>query len=392
MACFLMRSANYQQQTLFSSLDELNDVSYASPKECHVVAVGKQRDGSTRFWCLRHKADATAKYGRPAKVCRNAHIPPLSKQDTLELNIDKYRGGVALWGAVAPVYDTTRQKLDRGIHVHARDDAGEVKKMDRTVRMVRIFSGRLPKEGISVAECEAIYYMVTSIFGFEMRHITCSHCGHPHLDRDWFSVHPHRRHLCAACGRYFWDTEAALGNPICGLRAACGVEADSPRPSKKELRIRQKDFMGGIRVWGSNPAFLWTGQDREEEGIHIHAFCENGDAPELDETYFQVTIDEMKLDPVMVRILMAQKALSFLKDRVLTINCPSCGEAQFAIGELAVTPVGIHSCTRCGHQFASPGRFRKTIANPLPGLLVRLAEKAPRQPQQHDLDLIPERL
>jgi len=28
---------------------------------CEVVAVGKRRDGGTRYWCLRHKADATAK-------------------------------------------------------------------------------------------------------------------------------------------------------------------------------------------------------------------------------------------------------------------------------------------------------------------------------------------
>src|SRR5258708_1652769 len=37
---------------------------------CHVVSVGKRRDGGTRYWCLLHRADATAKYGRPAKSCR----------------------------------------------------------------------------------------------------------------------------------------------------------------------------------------------------------------------------------------------------------------------------------------------------------------------------------
>src|SRR6267378_3294771 len=33
---------------------------------CKIVVVGKRRDGGTRYWCLKHRADATAKYGRRA--------------------------------------------------------------------------------------------------------------------------------------------------------------------------------------------------------------------------------------------------------------------------------------------------------------------------------------
>ena len=380
----------YQQGRLFSSSDESEIRSPASSRECQILAVGKRRDGGTRYWCLRHKADATAKYGRPASNCRASHILPISSQDKLELSIDKYKGGIALWGAVPPVYDTTRQAMDRGIHVHARAVAGGVKEMDRTVRVVRIFSDRLPKEGISVSELDAIYYTVTSIFGHRMKHITCSYCDYTHLDRDWFSVHPHRRHLCAGCGKHFQDTERAIGNPICGLRDAFGVKTHSPRLSKKRLPIRQVDFPGGIQIWGSNPAFIWTSELPEEEGIHVHAFREKGGQPELDETYYQVTIDGVNLDPAMVRILMAQMTLPFIKNRVLPIACPSCGEAQYGVGELAFTPIATHSCKRCGHQFAATGRLRKTIANPLLGVLARLAQKAPRKPQQHDLDLMPE--
>src|SRR2546428_5894229 len=86
---------------------------------CRIVPVGKRRDGGTRYWCLTHKADATAKYGRPARVCRYSNVAPITSAETLVLDISEYGGGVALWGAVPPVYDTTRQPLDRGIHVHA---------------------------------------------------------------------------------------------------------------------------------------------------------------------------------------------------------------------------------------------------------------------------------
>lgn len=359
---------------------------------CQVVAVGKRRDGGTRFWCLRHKADATAKYGKRAKVCRASHIPPIRSADILKLNIDKYKGGVAMWGAVPAVYDTTRLPMDRGIHVHARAAADAKKELDRTFRAVLISSRRLPGKGILVSERDAIYYMVSSVFGFRMKYITCSYCGFPHLDQDWFSVHPHRRHLCAGCGRHFGDTETSIGNPICGIRSACGIKIRKPRLSRKTLNFRQADFPGGIQIWGTNPAFIWTNNRQEEAGIHVHAFLKSGDEPELDDTYGTVLIDGVRLDPLMVRVMMAQSVLPSLKNRTMPLICPSCRAPQFSVGNQAFIPTATHRCKACGHEFATPGRLRKAVANPLPGLLMRLAEKAPRRPQHHDLDLLPETL
>jgi hypothetical protein len=384
-------ASHSQQQTLFSG-DESGAKLSSTSNECQVVAVGKRRDGGTRYWCLRHRADATAKYGRPSPTCRASHIPPITLKETLELDIDKYKGGIALWGAVPAVYDTTRLPMDRGIHVHARATPDAKKEMDCTFRGVRILSEHLSKDGIFVSELDAIYYMVSSIFGYEMRHVTCSYCGYPHLDRDWFSVHPHRRHLCAGCGKHFRDSAISIGNPILGVRDACGVRTHKPRLSTKKLDIRQADFPGGIQIWGSNPAFIWTSDRNEEAGIHVHAFREPGNEPDPDETYGEVTIDGENLDPEMVRTLMAQSALPSLKSRVQSIDCPSCREPQFSVGERAFSPTAVHSCTRCGHQFATSGRLRKTIPNPLPRILARLAEWAPRKPQHHDLELIPETL
>src|SRR5260370_36908878 len=99
--------SSHQQQPLFSLSDASATDSDVSSSACDIVSVGKRRDGGTRYWCVRHKADATAKYGKPAGLCRTAHIAPISAADTLALNIDKYEGGIALWGAVPPVYDTT---------------------------------------------------------------------------------------------------------------------------------------------------------------------------------------------------------------------------------------------------------------------------------------------
>src|SRR5437763_9643966 len=133
---------------------------------CDVVAIEKRRDGGTRYWCRAHRADATAKGGTAASKCRAADTVPIRADETLMLDLDKYLGGVALWGAVPAVYDTTRQKMDRGIHVHTRLTPECSKDTDWTYRAVRLVGRGLPEEGAAVNEIDAIYYMVSSIFGF----------------------------------------------------------------------------------------------------------------------------------------------------------------------------------------------------------------------------------
>jgi transposase-like protein len=342
---------------------------------------------------LNHKADATAKYGKPANVCRAAHIPALREDEIFSLDIGKYKGGVALWGAVPAVYDTTRLSMDRGIHVHARVTPKAKKEMDCTFRAVRIVGNHLSEGGLMVPELDAIYYMVTSVFGYKMRDVRCSYCDYPHLDRDWFSVHPHRRHLCAGCGKHFTDTEIGVGNPIVGVRDACRIQEHKSVMSTKKLEIKQADFPGGIQVWGSNSAFLWTSDSPEEEGIHVHGFRsepKDGDEPDLDETYGEVSIDGVKFDPSMVRILMAQNTLPSLKNRIQALECPSCHELQFDVRELAFTPALGRRCTSCDKEFTGKGKVRKVVSNPLPVILKRLAKNAPRDPQSQDLELFKE--
>jgi hypothetical protein len=94
---------------------------------------------------------------------------------------------------------------------------------------------------------------------------------------------------------------------------------------------------------------------------------------------------------LIVQFEPGSSALPSLKNRILPIDCPACHKAQFDVGDLAFTPVATR-CKGCSNKFTAPGRLRKTIANPLPGILARLAEKALRQPQHHDLGLMPETL
>lgn len=106
--------------------------------ECEIVQVGKRRDGTYRYWCLAHHANASAKYGVAAVACVAAKDPPIGFAETLNLDPSEHRGGVALWGSVPAVYDTMFRPTDRGIHVHVRSEPGGRKEIDRTFRRLRI--------------------------------------------------------------------------------------------------------------------------------------------------------------------------------------------------------------------------------------------------------------
>lgn len=369
-------------------------IEVAGPETpCDITAMEKRRDGGTRHWCRAHRADATATGGTQASKCRAADVVPIRPDEIEPLDLKKYMGGVALWGAVPAVYDTTRLPMDRGIHVHARPTPDAPKDLDFTFRAVRLFGDGLPDEGAVVTEIDAIYYMVSSVFEFPMNLVSCTHCGCPHLDQDWFSVHPHRRHLCNGCGKHFYDQVTAIGNPIIGVREACGLDSHRVAPAAKTRDFKQGDFPGGMQIWGSNPAFLWISERHEEEGIHVHAFAKEGQAePDVDDTFREVTIDGVKLDPVMVRVLMAQNVMPSLKGRVRSMDCSNCGQPGFDCGEAAYLPTSMHTCPECGCQYPTQGRTRNVVVNPLPAILNELADLAPRPPQQHRLDLLSETL
>ena len=276
--------------------------------------------------------------------------------------------------------------------MHARELMGPEKDIDKTFRSVELTDSKSSDKTLVISELDAIYYMVSSIFDYRMKYIECTRCDYPHLDKDWFSLHAHQGHLCSGCGRYFRDTSIAIGNPIIGIQQQFNIAPKPTKESKEKLDIAQANFPGGLQIWGSNSAIFWTGSNFEEEGIHVHVYNEDGTKTIFDDTFSEVRIDGISFDPIMVRFLMAQNALPHLEGRVLSLKCIHCNELHFSTGKSAFTPQIVHTCSHCGREFPSKGRLRKVISNPLVSILERLAQKAPRPPQKHTSNLLPETL
>lgn len=344
---------------------------------CAIKRLGNRRDGSKNFWCTAHGASATEKYGRRANACARANVAAPQPEDILELDIDSYPGGVAIWGSVPAIYDTTDcQEVSKGVHVHARLSSAGDKVLDGTYLEVRLRSSA--KELATISEVEATSYLAATVFGFAVEFIRCTHCATPHLDEDWFSVHPHRVHLCMKCGRRFAASGRGIGNPLARLLHHESGSTRLSATSSKRLNISQRDFPGGIQVWGSSRAVLWTGSGVEETGIHLHAFNSNGERVH-DDTFGEVTIDGVAIDPHLARVLTAQSALRYLRGRLAAVRCEKCEATHSDLDAEALDPHVQHHCHQCGASMIAVGRRRLVVSNALCGSLEDLEALRGRQ-------------
>ena len=85
------------------------------------------------LWVQAHRCSATGPHGVRLHVCvgaSKANKPP----KVLELDANAHAGGIALWGAVEAVYDTSSMPPRIGIHVHARPTKGGQKEVDDALR------------------------------------------------------------------------------------------------------------------------------------------------------------------------------------------------------------------------------------------------------------------
>ena len=349
-------------------------------RSCRIEQVGRARNGLPRWWCPVHGGNATGPRGVQLEACDAVSVDA-DLEGCLNLNPADYAGGVAVWAALKPVFNTTGRDPEVGIHVHTRQVADLEKQIDATYPAVAVHcrSDLFGARPLLVTRQAAVSYYFSRFMNRQVKHLTCTHCAEVHLDAGRFAIHPHRKHLCQACGRLFQDYEAAVSNPIAFIREALG-DLDTGRQlirASESLDVHQSDYAGGIQIWASNPAILWTAPRPEHEGIHVHLFGDRHSLPATDETFDQVRIDDVPLDNGMVRYLMAQQALPKLSGKIESLACPHCGDAHFDQGEMAFEPHGEHICEHCGGTFHPRGRRRLSVSNPLLSTLDRLRRAAP---------------
>lgn len=334
--------------------------------DCEIRLAGKRRDGKPRFWCQAHQSSATGKYGIKLERCEGSYR---SLDSRLVVSVDprKFEGGVALWGAVKPVYDTTGLVEKEGIHLHARHAEGGDKDIDETYDAVELQIGAnlFETKTAYVTRETAVSAYIARCVGNPLASLFCTYCGEPHLDSEWFAVKPHKRHLCHACGEVFVANHRGVSNPLERMRVEFG-DKDATRSlvrASKILDAKQSDFLGGVQLWASNPALLWTSPRPEEEGIHFHGYAGDRVSRIEDDTFASITLDGIHLNEEQLRYFMAQQSLAHLQNRIECLTC-NCGEHYFDRGLSAFMPHARHVCERCGSKLVSPTMKKKIVSNP----------------------------
>ena len=334
--------------------------------DCDVRPAGKRRDGKARFWCHAHQASSTGKYGIKLERCEGAYRS-LDTKNVVKLNPSEFAGGVALWGAVNSAYNSTGLSEKEGIHVHARHEDGLIKDLDDTFDAVEleIKTNLFETKSAFVTRDTAVSAYISRFIGNPLLTLFCTYCGEPHLDSEWFAVKPHKRHLCHACGEVFIAKDKGVSNPLEKLRWLF-KDADEKRSfirPERQLVARLSSYPGGIQMWASNPALLWTAARPEEVGIHFHGYAADKCTRIEDNTFSSVTLDGVVVDEEHIRYYMAQNALAHLQGRVVCLVC-ECGVAFFDTGLAAFMPHSNHVCGDCGSKLTTQGSKKKVVSNP----------------------------
>lgn len=352
--------------------------------KCEIRAETKLRNGYLNWWCYTHFASARGEGGSKLERCVKADQAKVLDSEKIYIDLNDYPGGVGIWGALEAVYDTKREIHEKGVHVHLRRNEDEEKEVDKTFKEIYI---RLPinnlhnsDEWIKLDDEVACAYTASIIFERNIKVIECSHCKRQHIDSDWFAVHYHKKHFCTYCGRDFFDKEHGISNPVAHIQQVFREQLKDRKIEtvNRRLVINQADFPGGIQIWASNPAIIWTAQRAEEAGMHVHLFKEkngppfSGDSLNGDDTYGYVEIDGIVLDDLMIRYYMVQKSFSYLDRLIVSLRCPNCWNYHFDKGDNAINPHKTHECEHCKHTFNDATRFKGVVSNPIISNLAKL--------------------
>lgn len=347
---------------------------------CTIVAETKLRNGYPNWWCMTHHSPARGQHGTKLTRCLKANLQPITDEEKIYIDLDEYHGGVGIWGSLEAVFDSKREIPEKGVHVHLRRKEGEEKEVDRTFKevFIKIPSNNLLSESewIKIDEYTACAYTASNVFGKKLKVVRCKHCNREHIDADFFAVHYHKKHMCTFCGREFIDSEPGISNPVHYIQQVFAEKLRHRVLTKvdRKLMVRQKDYPGGIQIWGSNPAIIWTAKRSEEGGIHVHLFKDKNGMPVSDDTYGYVEIDGIELDDEMIRYYMVQKSLSYLIKYIVSLVCPNCNKEHFDREDKALNPHKTHHCEHCHHVFDDTTRFKGVVSNPIVERLKKLEE------------------
>lgn len=154
------------------------------------------------------------------------------KTHTLNLNLDKYCGGVSLMTCCRAIIWTGEAVEEDGIHVHGYDS--ERIRFDSTVGKVLVNESEILPEHMKILS-------VQKFLGLQVETTYCDTCTMPHFDQNENAFKPTSSKYCAVC-KSKSNTELVISNPIIDILSKLNNLTNSRLPAMNLLNLKAKSL------------------------------------------------------------------------------------------------------------------------------------------------------
>jgi hypothetical protein len=288
--------------------------------------------------------------------------------NSISINLNEYRGGIGVWGAVAPLLRGPYPPEDEpGVHLHARKTPRREKEIDASFSKVTISNGEVTQR--EVVEDEAVGFMFAQILQIPVTNLACESCGADLFLGRHAAISPTKKHKCMECKFVTKSDRSLVANPLADLHQHFDLPArKDPIVLDNTLSLTNAEIAAGVEMWASNPAIIWTAERPEEAGIHVHVYDNDGKIIR-DDTFCNIEVDGVFFDIEAARIYMVQREFPNIEKHISNVDCAHCSVPILAVGLDATTPKKSHKCQECE-------RVSKTVKTIIPNPVVAVLKHA----------------
>ncbi len=156
--------------------------------ECNIQYVGKQRNGTKKYWCTTHKSIASNNKGEKLKecLCKDKKL----YENVLYINREEIK-------SMKLIYSNILNQLEGKIYINDKEFIG-----------VLIINDSI----LNYKDLGGLF--LSKLNNIKLEEVKCNHCGRFHSDNGKFAYTSHRTHLCLYCGHLFRVQKHNIGNEL----------------------------------------------------------------------------------------------------------------------------------------------------------------------------------
>ncbi len=218
--------------------------------ECNIQYVGKQRNGTKKYWCTTHKSIASNNKGEELKecLCTNKKL----YENELCINKEEIK-------SMKLIYSNILNQLEGKIYINDKEFSG-----------VLIFNDSI----LSYKDLGGM--LLSKLNNIELENVRCSHCNRFHSDNGKFAYTPHKTHLCLYCGHLFRAQKHNIGNELKKYFNIPDIKLSDKRIIIEDsCRIDYDLFSGTLLVNNQNVNKIVIGNKEENICNFLNKILEN---------------------------------------------------------------------------------------------------------------------